>query len=171
MAFWTGWTLQPLKRPRTGKMLSKPSALCLILCSGLTCLISKGCQPWPYWAATVKKVKCMNTNGNQQEKVRRLQKLAARVRRRDLQMIYKAKLGHIGGDFSATDILVTLYSEVLKIDPKAPTAPDRDRFILSKGHCAGALYTTLAFMGFFPEDELNTFVEPLSKLNGHPNRK
>ena len=85
-------------------------------------------------------------------------------------MIYKAKLGHIGGDFSVTDILVTLYSEVLKIDPKAPAAPGRDRFILSKGHCAGALYTTLAFFGFFPEAELDTFVEPLSKLNGHPNR-
>jgi transketolase len=116
------------------------------------------------------KEKCMNTNGNKQGQVERLQKLATRVRRRDLQMIYKAKLGHIGGDFSATDILVTLYSEVLNIDPKKPTAPNRDRFILSKGHCAGALYTTLAFMGFFPEAELDTFAEPLSKLNGHPNR-
>lgn len=85
-------------------------------------------------------------------------------------MIYTAKLGHIGGDFSATDILATLYFEVLKIDPKAPNAPDRDRFILSKGHCAGALYTTLAFAGFFPETELDTFVQPQSNLNGHPNR-
>jgi transketolase len=112
----------------------------------------------------------MKIDSNRQEKIAALSRLATKVRRRDMQMIYKAKLGHIGGDFSATDILVTLYSEVLKIDPKAPNAPDRDRFILSKGHCAGALYTTLAFAGFFPEAELDTFVEPLSNLNGHPNR-
>lgn len=112
----------------------------------------------------------MDTESNNQATINKLQKLATRIRRRDMQMIYKAKLGHIGGDFSATDILATLYSEVLKIDPKNPTAPERDRFILSKGHCAGALYTTLAFQGFFPEADLDTFVEPLSNLNGHPNR-
>lgn len=99
-----------------------------------------------------------------------LSKLATAVRRRDLQMIYDAKLGHIGGDFSATDILVTLYFGILRVDPHAPNAPDRDRFILSKGHCAGALYTTLAHAGFFPLEELNTFVQPLSRLNGHPDR-
>jgi transketolase len=85
-------------------------------------------------------------------------------------MVHDAKLGHIGGDLSATDILVTLYFGVLHIDPHVPDAPDRDRFILSKGHCAGALYTTLAHAGFFPLDELNTFVQPLSRLNGHPDR-
>jgi transketolase len=109
-------------------------------------------------------------DSNKKEKIARLHQLATRIRRRDMQMIHKAKLGHIGGDFSATDILTTLYFEVLKIDPKAPNAPDRDRFILSKGHCAGALYTTLAFAGFFPEAELETFAQPLSNLNGHPNR-
>ena len=102
--------------------------------------------------------------------IAKLRKLSTAVRRRDLQMIHTAKLGHIGGDFSVTDILVTLYFGVLKLDPQAPAAPDRDRFILSKGHCAGALYTTLAFAGFFPEEELETFAQPLSPLNGHPNR-
>lgn len=104
-------------------------------------------------------------------KVAQLRKLSTAVRRRNLQMIHTARLGHIGGDFSVTDILVTLYFGVLKIDPALPAAPDRDRFILSKGHCAGALYTTLAYAGFFPLEELNTFVQPLSRLNGHPDRK
>jgi transketolase len=104
------------------------------------------------------------------QKVATLSKLATAIRRRDLQMIYDAKIGHIGGDFSAIDILVTLYFGVLHLDPHAPTAPDRDRFILSKGHSAGALYTTLAHAGFFPLEELKTFAQPLSRLNGHPDR-
>src|SRR4051794_38058581 len=84
------------------------------------------------------------------QKVAKLRKLANTVRRRDLQVVYGAKLGHIGGEMSATDILVTLYFEVLNIDPERPNAPERDRFILSKGHSAVALYTTLASRGFFP---------------------
>ena len=104
------------------------------------------------------------------KKVDKLRSLATAVRRRDLEMIYRARLGHIGGDFSATDILVTLYFDVLRIDPKRPDDPERDRFILSKGHSAGALYTTLAYAGFFPLEELDTFAQPLSRLNGHPNR-
>ncbi len=104
------------------------------------------------------------------QKVDTLFKLATAVRRRDLQMIYDAKIGHIGGDLSAIDILVTLYFGVLHIDPRVPNAPDRDRFILSKGHGAGVLYTTLAHAGFFPLEELKTFAQPLSRLNGHPDR-
>lgn len=104
------------------------------------------------------------------KQVDRLRTLATAVRRRDLEMVYTAKLGHIGGDFSATDILVTLYFSVLRVDPKRPDDPERDRFILSKGHSAGALYTTLAHAGFFPLEELSTFAQPLSRLNGHPNR-
>jgi transketolase len=104
------------------------------------------------------------------QQIKKLAKLANAVRRRDLQMIYNAKLGHIGGDLSATDILVTLYFAVLHVDPRKPNLPERDRFILSKGHCAGALYTTLAHAGFFPLEELDTFVQPLSRLNGHPDR-
>jgi transketolase len=96
--------------------------------------------------------------------------MASTVRRSDLAMINRAKLGHIGGDFSVTDILVTLYGAVLNVDPTNPTDPERDRFVLSKGHCAGALYSTLAECGFFDVAELRTFAQPLSPLNGHPNR-
>ena len=99
-----------------------------------------------------------------------LAEMAKTVRRSDLAMINRANLGHIGGDFSVTDILVTLYGAVLNVDPTNPTDPERDRFVLSKGHCAGALYSTLAECGFFPEAELETFAQPLSPLNGHPNR-
>src|SRR5262245_48495298 len=91
------------------------------------------------------------------KKVARLRALATSIRRRDLEMVYRAKLGNIGGDFSATDILVTLYFGVLRVDPRRPDDPERDRFILSKGHSAGALYTTLAHAGFFSLDELASF--------------
>ena len=99
-----------------------------------------------------------------------LRDLARQVRLSDLTMIERAKLGHIGGDFSVTDILVALYGSVLNVDPHQPDKPERDRFILSKGHCAGALYSTLAHCGFFALSELETFAAPLSALNGHPNR-
>ena len=89
---------------------------------------------------------------------------------RDLRMVVESGQGHIGGDFSAIDILTTLYFAVLRVDPERPDHPGRDRFILSKGHCAGALYTTLAYRGFIPMTELETFVAPLSRLNGHPDR-
>jgi transketolase len=101
--------------------------------------------------------------------VAHLRELARQVRLADLGMVSRARLGHIGGDFSVTDILVTLYGAVLDVDPADPGAPDRDRFVLSKGHCAGALYSTLAHCGFFPLAELDTFAAPLSALNGHPN--
>jgi len=99
-----------------------------------------------------------------------LREMARRVRRDDLEMVYRARLGHIGGDFSVIDILVTLYAAVLDVDPMRPLADGRDRLVLSKGHTAGALYTTLAHCGFFPRGELKTFASPLSALNGHPNR-
>src|SRR5262245_4007731 len=78
-----------------------------------------------------------------------LAELARGVRRDVLVMIEQARLGHIGGDFSVADILVTLYGAVLNVDPERPQWHARDRFILSKGHCAGALYATLAACGFF----------------------
>jgi transketolase len=99
-----------------------------------------------------------------------LRELAQRIRRDDLHMIHRAQLGHIGGDFSVIDILVTLYAAVLNVDPLQPMAADRDRLVLSKGHTAVALYATLAQCGFFAHDELGTFARPLSALNGHPNR-
>src|SRR4051812_1017223 len=99
-----------------------------------------------------------------------LTEMAADVRRTVVGMVDRAGLGHIGGDLSVTDILVTLFGAVLDVDPADPPRPDRDRFILSKGPCAGALYATLAHCGFFGRAELDTFMSPLSALNGHPNR-
>src|SRR3954468_18530664 len=99
-----------------------------------------------------------------------LEGLATDVRRSVVAMVDRAGLGHIGGDLSVTDILVTLFGAVLDVDPTDPTREDRDRFILSKGHCAGALYATLAHCGFFAKAQLATFTAPLSALNGHPNR-
>ena len=71
---------------------------------------------------------------------------------------------------SVADILATLYFGVLQVEPKASRAPTRDRLILSKGHASGALYATLAEAGFMPVDMLQTYMKPLSMLNGHPNR-
>ena len=104
-------------------------------------------------------------------RVEQLRQRAIDVRLRDLKMVHGAKLGHIGGEFSATDILVTLFfGGVLRYDPDDPDDPERDRFVLSKGHSAAALYTTLALAGYFDEAELDTFLQPLSRLNGHPDR-
>jgi transketolase len=98
-------------------------------------------------------------------------RLAAEVRILILDTIDTAKMGHIGGDFSVTDILTTLFFGVLNLDPAQPQWADRDRFILSKGHCSAALYSVLAKRGFFEVEALKTFMAPLSALNGHPNRR
>jgi len=98
-----------------------------------------------------------------------LRQKANEIRQRNLIMIWEAKGGHTGGDLSAADIITVLYfGGVLNVDPQNPYAPNRDRFFLSKGHSAGLLYTALALAGFFPEEELHTFMQPLSRLNGHP---
>lgn len=93
------------------------------------------------------------------------------MRRRSFRMVFDAQLGHPGGDFSAIDILATLYFGVLHFDPAQPELADRDRFIMSKGHATGALYTALCAARYFPEDWLSTYMQPKSRLNGHPNRK
>ena len=95
---------------------------------------------------------------------------ALSIRRRALTMVFEAQLGHPGGDMSVADILATIYFGVLRYDPEQPRDPGRDRFILSKGHCTGALYATLAEAGFIPFDMLATYMKPQSLLNGHPNR-
>jgi transketolase len=99
-----------------------------------------------------------------------LRRLSDDIRRSVVTMIEHAGLGHVGGDLSVTDILVTCFWGVLAVDPERPGWPQRDRFVLSKGHCAAALYSTLAHSGFFPSSELASFMSPLSPLNGHPNR-
>jgi transketolase len=105
------------------------------------------------------------------ERARLLAGAAAEIRASVLRMIGQAGLGHVGGDLSVTDILATLFFGVLDLDPANPARADRDRFILSKGHCAAALYSTLALRGFIPTDLLGSFMKPLSVLNGHPNRR
>lgn len=93
------------------------------------------------------------------------------IRLSAMTMTHRAKLGHTGGDLSAADILAVLYlGGILRVDPRNPRWPQRDRFILSKGHCSAAFYSTLAARGFFPVSDLRTHMEPLSMLNGHPDR-
>lgn len=100
----------------------------------------------------------------------RVRERANWMRRRLLRMIVDAGQGHPGGDLSSADILAALYFDILRIEGASPTAPDRDRFVMSKGHCTGALYTALAGAGFFEAKELETYLKPESRLNGHPNR-
>jgi transketolase len=95
---------------------------------------------------------------------------ANRIRIKDLEMVHGAGAGHIGGEMSAIDILTTLYFHTLHVDPHRPDDPNRDRFVLSKGHAAAALYVTLAERGFIGQEQLKTFLLPQSALNGHPNR-
>jgi transketolase len=99
-----------------------------------------------------------------------LRERATSIRKQNLAMIHRAGMGHTGGDLSAADILTVLYFAILNVDPENPGDPHRDRFIMSKGHSAGLLYTTLANTGFFPVEELDTFMQPLARLNGHPDR-
>lgn len=88
-----------------------------------------------------------------------------------LDMVYRAKTGHIGGDFSVCDILAVLYNEVMDISPANFSQVDRDHFILSKGHCVEALYAVLCDKGFFPREDLLTVSQFGSKYIGHPNNK
>ncbi|MGA8108650.1 MAG: transketolase [Acidobacteriaceae bacterium] len=99
-----------------------------------------------------------------------LQRQAAWVRMQSLRMVQRAGLGHPGGDLSSADILTALYFAVLRLGTAGPGNPLRDRFIMSKGHCSGALYATLAARGLLPAEELDSYMQPLSRLNGHPDR-
>lgn len=100
-----------------------------------------------------------------------LEKKAKQIRKDLVTMIYEAKTGHIGGALSSTDIMTVLYYSVMKVDPKNPKLEDRDRFVLSKGHCVEPLYCILADKGFFEKDKLKTFSKFGSTLIGHPNNK
>lgn len=99
-----------------------------------------------------------------------LSERARRIRRASLRMVHAARLGHPGGDLSSADILAALFFHALRVDPSRPEDPQRDRFVMSKGHASASLYATLAEAGFIPEEQLATFMSPLSALNGHPNR-
>ncbi len=105
------------------------------------------------------------------DRAARLAEIARETRISIIHTIDAPRMGHIGGDFSVTDILVTLFFEVMRYRADEPDWADRDRFILSKGHCSAALYSVLARAGYFSPDLLSAFMAPLSPLNGHPNRR
>ncbi|MDG6907596.1 MAG: transketolase [Nitrososphaerota archaeon] len=103
--------------------------------------------------------------------IKELEAISSATRKIILETLAEAKSGHPGGSLSAVEILVTLYYDVLRHDPKNPSWPDRDRFILSKGHAAPLLYSILAQQGYFPIEELKTLRKINSMLQGHPDTK
>ena len=105
-----------------------------------------------------------------QNEIKNLENISKDIRCSILTMVKEAEVGHIGGSLSVTEILVSLYFKILRIDPKNPSWEDRDRFILSKGHGAAALYSTLALKGFFPKDKLKTFGQINSCFQVHPDK-
>lgn len=104
-------------------------------------------------------------------KLKELQILATKVRMNVIEGVYNAKSGHPGGSLSISDLLAYLYSEVMNVDPKNPKNPERDRLVLSKGHCAPGLYGILAEMGYFDKSEIKTLRQIGSILQGHPDMK
>jgi transketolase len=104
------------------------------------------------------------------EDIERLQETARRMRINILRMLHRAKSGHTGGSLSATDIITALYFYVMKHRPEEPDWRERDRFVLSKGHAAPALYSALAMCGYFDPTELMTLRQAGSCLQGHPDR-
>jgi transketolase len=104
----------------------------------------------------------------QTKSIAELEALSRQTRRLILESIHTAGAGHIGGPLSVTDILVSLYFNELRINPDAPSDDNRDRLILSKGHSSIALYTVLALRGYFSVEELATFDQIDSRLQGHP---
>ncbi len=98
----------------------------------------------------------------------KLQKDAVQVRMSVIEGTFNAKSGHPGGSLSVSDLMTYLYMYKLNVKPEDPQWDDRDRFVLSKGHTAPALYGALALRGFFPQDEIKTLRKPGSRLQGHP---
>lgn len=102
--------------------------------------------------------------------VQELEKKARRIREDIVEEVYSAKSGHPGGSLSVADILTVLYFGEMNINPENPNWEDRDRLVLSKGHCSPALYSCLANRGFFPVEDLKTFRNINSYLQGHPDK-
>ena len=100
-----------------------------------------------------------------------LSKIANEVRKGVIKSTHSAKSGHPGGSLSIADIITYLYFEEMNVDPKNPQWADRDRFVLSKGHVAPALYAALAEKGYFPKEDLTTLRHVGSYLQGHPDMK
>jgi transketolase len=103
--------------------------------------------------------------------VERLEEMARRIRVEVIRTVNHAQVGHVGGPLSAADILAALYFRVLRIRPDEPHWPERDRFILSKGHSSLVQYAAMALRGYFGVDELRTFDSQGSRLQGHPDMK
>ena len=103
------------------------------------------------------------------EEKKNLRVTACRVRQGIIEGTFRAKSGHPGGSLSAADVITYLYFSRMRVDPSDPDRADRDRFVLSKGHAAPALYSVLAQRGFFPVEELKTLRHIGSRLQGHPN--
>lgn len=100
-----------------------------------------------------------------------LKQVALQVRRDIINMVADAGCGHPGGSLSCVELMVAAFFTQMNVDPAIPTDPDRDRFVLSKGHCAPAYYSVLAHKGFFPVEELKTLRVLHSRLQGHPDSK
>ena len=107
----------------------------------------------------------------EQAKINELKHIAANIKLGALEAVYSASSGHPGGSMSIADLLAYLYFVEMRIDPKNPKWEDRDRFVLSKGHTAPALYSVLAERGYFPKEDLKTFRQIDSYLQGHPDMK
>ena len=103
--------------------------------------------------------------------IQSLKQQAKQVRRDIITMVSKAGAGHPGGSLSCTDVLVALYFEIMNVDPRNDKDPERDRFVLSKGHAAPALYGTLCERGYFSRDEFDRFRQLHGILQGHPDTK
>lgn len=103
--------------------------------------------------------------------IERLEEMARRIRVEIIRTVNHCQVGHVGGPLSAADLLAALYFRVLRIRPDDPHWPDRDRFILSKGHSSLVQYAAMALRGYFPVDELRTFDSRGSRLQGHPDMK
>ena len=104
-------------------------------------------------------------------KIEELKTKAKNIRRNIVEMVYSASSGHPGGSLSITDVLTALYFSELNVDINNPKDENRDRLVLSKGHCSPALYSALAEKGFIPKEDLKTFRKVDSYLQGHPDMK
>ena len=105
------------------------------------------------------------------QEILEMQKIACKVRIWTIEGVFNAKSGHPGGSLSAADMITYLYFKEMNVDPKAPNDPDRDRFVLSKGHCCPALYAALALKGYFSTDEIKILRHIGAMLQGHPDMK
>lgn len=106
-------------------------------------------------------------NGVHEDWTERCRRMANAIRCHALRMTHRGKSGHVGSMLSMAELVAVLYTRILNVDPQDPRKPDRDRFVLSKGHGGGAVYAALAELGFFPKEWLSTYYRDDGKLMGH----